>query len=94
MLLWLLLEGVEAHLLDFLVFLHLHGRRVWPQAAPRSQWAGRGLLAAGGEELLMSVYEALRAGPGWNDSALLVVYDDPGGFFDHVQPPVHAPPPT
>ena len=25
---------------------------------------------------------------------LLVVYDDPGGFFDHVQPPLHAPPPN
>lgn len=47
-----------------------------------------------GEELLKSVYEALRAGPNWNDTALLVVYDDPGGFFDHVQPPLHAPPPN
>jgi len=51
-----------------------------------------------GEELLKSVYEALRAGPAWNETALFVVYDDPGGWFDHVPPgghpeQVHAPPP-
>jgi hypothetical protein len=47
-----------------------------------------------GEELLKSVYEALRASPAWNDTALLVVYDDPGGFFDHVPTPLYAPPPN
>ena len=46
-----------------------------------------------GEELLKSVYEALRASPAWNDTALLVVYDDPGGFYDHVPTPLYAPPP-
>ena len=46
-----------------------------------------------GELLLKEVYESLRAGPKWNETALLVVYDDPGGFFDHHGPPVSAPPP-
>jgi len=47
-----------------------------------------------GEELLKSVYEALRAGPAWNQTALFVVFDDPGGFFDHVPTPLYAPPPN
>ena len=47
-----------------------------------------------GEELLKSVYEALRAGPAWNETALFVVYDDNGGFFDHVPTPLYAPPPN
>ena len=46
-----------------------------------------------GELLLKEVYESLRAGPKWNKTALFVVYDDPGGFFDHHGPPVSAPPP-
>lgn len=32
----------------------------------------------GGERLLKDVYEALRAGPGWNDTLLWVGYDDAG----------------
>ena len=34
------------------------------------------------------VYEALRASPIWNDTALVVTYDEHGGFFDHVPTPV------
>jgi phospholipase C len=46
-----------------------------------------------GERLRKDVYEALRAGPGWNETALLFTWDDPGGFFDHVPPPMSAPAP-
>lgn len=46
-----------------------------------------------GERLRKDIYEALRAGPGWNDTALVMTWDDPGGFFDHVPPPMSAPPP-
>jgi phospholipase C len=31
---------------------------------------------------------ALRNSPQWNDSAFLLTYDEHGGFFDHVAPPV------
>ena len=48
---------------------------------------------ARGEELLKSVYEALRAGPKWNQTALLVVYDDTGGWYDHAPTPLSAPKP-
>lgn len=40
-----------------------------------------------GELLLKTVYEALRASPLWDSSALLVTYDEHGGFHDHVAPP-------
>jgi phospholipase C len=32
--------------------------------------------------------DALRASPQWQDSAFLLTYDEHGGFFDHVRPPV------
>ena len=37
--------------------------------------------------MLKDVYEALRAGPGWGRTLLLVMYDDAGGWYDHVVPP-------
>jgi len=43
---------------------------------------------ADGERLLKGLYEALRASPLWNESVLLVTYDEHGGFADHVPPPV------
>ncbi|KAG8465110.1 hypothetical protein KFE25_012473 [Diacronema lutheri] len=46
-----------------------------------------------GEELLKSVYESVRAGPGWERTVLLVVYDDAGGFADHAPTPLYAPTP-
>ena len=33
------------------------------------------------------MYEALRAGKAWERTLLLVVYDDAGGYYDHVVPP-------
>ena len=40
-----------------------------------------------GERLLKDVYESLRAGPKWNRTMFLLVYDDIGAYFDHVIPP-------
>ena len=41
-----------------------------------------------GEHLIADVYEALRANDAlWKSSALVVVYDEHGGFYDHVAPP-------
>jgi phospholipase C len=39
-----------------------------------------------GENLIADVYEALRAGPGWPQSLLIITYDEHGGYFDHVPP--------
>jgi len=41
-----------------------------------------------GEKLLKGVYEGLRASPLWNESVLLVTWDEHGGFYDSMPPPV------
>ena len=41
-----------------------------------------------GEVLIAQVYNAIRNNPDlWKSTALLVVYDEHGGIFDHVPPP-------
>lgn len=40
-----------------------------------------------GEALLKEVYEAIRNSPHWDNSVLIVTYDEHGGFYDHVAPP-------
>lgn len=45
-----------------------------------------------GEELVKTIYEALRNSWFWERSAFIVVYDEHGGFFDHVVPPSAEPP--
>jgi phospholipase C len=37
--------------------------------------------------LIKKTYEALRRSPIWEDSLLIVTYDEHGGFYDHVAPP-------
>ncbi len=46
-----------------------------------------------GEQLIHDVYYALRNGPGWNQTLLVVTYDEHGGCYDHVPPPTGAVPP-
>ena len=36
-----------------------------------------------GERLHKDVYEALRAGPAWDKTLFMIVYDDGGDFYDH-----------
>ena len=43
--------------------------------------------AYGGECLIKAVYEAIRNSPLWDTSLLVIVYDEHGGFYDHVTPP-------
>lgn len=40
-----------------------------------------------GDRLIKQVYEAVRASPLWNQTMLIICYDEHGGFFDHVPPP-------
>jgi phospholipase C len=41
-----------------------------------------------GERLIAAVYNAIRQNAGlWESTALLVVYDEHGGIYDHVAPP-------
>lgn len=46
----------------------------------------------GGEKLIKQVYEAIRKSPVWESSLLLITWDEHGGFFDHVIPPIAIPP--
>ena len=40
-----------------------------------------------GERWMKNVYESLRNSPNWNNTLLLITYDEHGGFYDHVSPP-------
>ncbi|KAJ6692198.1 NON-SPECIFIC PHOSPHOLIPASE C2 [Salix purpurea] len=39
-----------------------------------------------------AVYETLRASPQWNETLLVITYDEHGGFYDHVATPVSGVP--
>ena len=42
---------------------------------------------ANGQRLVKEVYETLRGSPQWNETLLVITYDEHGGFYDHVQTP-------
>jgi phospholipase C len=45
-----------------------------------------------GERFIATVYNAIRTNPAlWQNTALLVVYDEHGGIYDHVVPPACTP---
>ena len=46
-----------------------------------------------GEQLIHDVYYALFKGPAWAKTLLIITYDEHGGCYDHVAPPVGATPP-
>ncbi|HET9112818.1 MAG TPA: alkaline phosphatase family protein [Burkholderiales bacterium] len=46
-----------------------------------------------GEKLIHDVYYAVRNGPAWNDTLLIITYDEHGGCYDHVPAPTGAVPP-
>ena len=39
---------------------------------------------------MLATYDALASSPLWDRSLLVIVYDENGGFYDHVPPPVTA----
>jgi phospholipase C len=41
-----------------------------------------------GQAFVLQIYEALTRSPQWEDTMLVVVYDEHGGFYDHVSPPL------
>jgi phospholipase C len=46
-----------------------------------------------GEQLIHDVYQAVRTGPDWATTMLIITYDEHGGCYDHVPPPAGATPP-
>jgi phospholipase C len=45
---------------------------------------------AAGQELVLTLYHALTQSPKWSSTLLIIVYDEHGGFYDHVPPPACA----
>jgi phospholipase C len=45
-----------------------------------------------GEALIASVYNSVRNSPLWDETLLIVLYDEHGGTYDHATPPAATPP--
>ncbi|XP_072983963.1 non-specific phospholipase C2-like [Typha latifolia] len=45
-----------------------------------------------GQMFIKEIYETLRSSPQWNQTLLVITYDEHGGFFDHVPTPVRGVP--
>ena len=43
-----------------------------------------------GQTLVNGIYQALLNSPAWEKVLLIIVYDEHGGFYDHVSPPIAA----
>jgi phospholipase C len=41
-----------------------------------------------GEKHVEEIINAIRNGPNWKDCVIIITYDENGGFWDHVAPPV------
>jgi len=44
-----------------------------------------------GQALVLKVYDALASSPKWAKTMLVITYDEHGGFYDHVVPPLDPP---
>jgi phospholipase C len=40
-----------------------------------------------GEALIKTIYDAIRNGPNWDSTLLIILFDEHGGCYDHVPPP-------
>ncbi|HEX4172977.1 MAG TPA: alkaline phosphatase family protein, partial [Acetobacteraceae bacterium] len=43
------------------------------------------------EQLVADLYNAVRAGPGWDRTLLAITFDEHGGCYDHAAPPAATP---
>lgn len=46
---------------------------------------------AAGEMMIKHLYDSIRASPYWENTLLIINFDEHGGFADHVPPPVGVP---
>ncbi|CAN1122659.1 Non-specific phospholipase C4 [Linum perenne] len=46
-----------------------------------------------GQKFVKQVYESLRSSPQWNEILFVIIYDEHGGFYDHVPTPTGVPSP-
>ncbi|CAM8961379.1 unnamed protein product [Rhodiola kirilowii] len=45
-----------------------------------------------GQKFVKEVYEAIRASPQWNQTLMVITYDEHGGYYDHVPTPMRGVP--
>ena len=43
-----------------------------------------------GQQHVLDLIEAVRNGPNWKDTAIVITYDENGGYWDHVAPPTDS----
>lgn len=43
-----------------------------------------------GQRFVKELYETLRGSPQWNEMLFIIIYDEHGGFYDHVPTPVNG----
>jgi hypothetical protein len=55
-----------------------------------SNWQHPDASVEAGEQLLSDVYSALRSSPYWEESALIITFDEHGGFGDHKHTPTEG----
>ena len=88
-------DGTDAkaqHLLDETDFMTAVANGTLPQVAfvkpigAENEHPGYSELS-NGEQHTMDLINAIRGGANWNDTAIIIAYDENGGFFDHVAPP-------
>ncbi|KAG6804862.1 hypothetical protein H0H92_001969, partial [Tricholoma furcatifolium] len=41
-----------------------------------------------GQVFVKQIYDAVRTSPQWESTMLIITFDETGGFFDHVAPPL------
>ena len=47
-----------------------------------------------GEQFLNQIYNAIRASTNWSSTVLVINFDEWGGFYDHLPPPIRLPVPA
>jgi phospholipase C len=93
--------GIDPHFLPTAVFLAQAAGLPLFGSLPEVSFVDPnfGLLGAGendehpptdiqrGQAFVSQIVNAVRNGPNWQDSIILITYDEHGGFYDHVKPP-------
>lgn len=59
---------------------------IWIAMAGTSSYHPGGDLVFG-ERALNEIYQALKSGPKWDETLLVITFDEHGGIYDHVPPP-------
>lgn len=78
-------DHVAAGTLPHFTWLQPQSSSYGPFSAP--SWQHPDASVEEGERLIKKVYEAIRAGPKWEETLFIITYDEHGGFYDHVAPP-------